>query len=157
MTDVAFHTGVADKLGYTCRLLRKAWRQGAQVVATGAPEALSRLDTMLWIFEHEEFVPHARLRAGERVAPLMARTPIWLADEPGEVSGPQVLVNLGPGMAPGFERFARVLEIVSDEPADAQQGRQRWRAYQSAGLTPKLHNAAAAAPATPEITRSRAD
>lgn len=139
MPDIAFHTGVADKLGYTCRLLRKAWRQGAQVVTTGSPEELSRLDTMLWIFEHEEFVPHARLRAGERITPVMARTPIWLADVPTDVAGPQVLVNLGPGMATGFERFARVLEIVSDDPDDAQQGRQRWRRYQSAGMVPKLH------------------
>jgi DNA polymerase-3 subunit chi len=137
--EVAFHTGVADKLGYTCRLLRKAWRQGAQVVVTGAPETLSRLDTMLWVFEHEEFVPHARLRSGERVTSVMERTPIWLADMPADVSSAQVLVNLGPGMAAGFERFARVLEIVSDEPADAQQGRQRWRSYQAAGLLPKLH------------------
>jgi DNA polymerase III subunit chi len=155
-TDVAFHTGMADKLGYTCRLLRKAWRQGAQVVATGEPEVLSRLDTMLWTFEHEEFVPHARLRGGERVAAAMARTPIWLADDPGDVSGPQVLVNLGPDMAASFERFARILEIVSDEPGDAHQGRQRWRAYVSAGLAPRLHNAAAATAATPEITRGRA-
>jgi DNA polymerase-3 subunit chi len=134
VAEVAFHAGVADKLGYTCRLLRKAWRQGARVVATGAPETLSRLDTMLWIFEQEEFVPHARLRGGERVPPVMARTPIWLADVPNDVPGAQVLVNLGPGMAAGFERFARVLEIVSDDPADSQQGRQSWRIYQSAGL-----------------------
>lgn len=139
MPDVAFHTGVADKLGYTCRLLRKAWRQGARVVATGAPEELSRLDTMLWVFEQEEFVPHARLRGGERITPAMARTPIWLADVPADVVSAQVLVNLGPGMATGFERFARVLEIVSDDPGDAQQGRQRWRGYQAAGMVPKLH------------------
>lgn len=143
MTEVAFHTGVTDKLGYTCRLLRKAWRQGARVVATGAPEDLGRLDTMLWIFEQEEFVPHARLRAGEPMAPMMARTPVWLADQPGAVMSDaadrRVLVNLGPGVVSGFERFARVLEIVSDDPDDVQQGRQRWRHYQAAGLVPKLH------------------
>jgi len=157
MTEVAFHVGVADKLGYTCRLLRKAWRQGAQVVATGAPEQLSRLDTMLWIFEHEEFVPHARLRAGERVTPLMARTPIWLADVPVDVAGPQVLVNLGPEMAEGFERFERVIEVISDEPADAQQGRQRWRHYLAAGLTPKLHQPAIVSAPAQAVTRSRDD
>ena len=43
MPEVAFHTGVADKPGYTCRLLRKAWRQGAQVVVTGSGEQLQRL------------------------------------------------------------------------------------------------------------------
>ncbi|MBI5258589.1 MAG: DNA polymerase III subunit chi [Burkholderiales bacterium] len=136
MTDVAFHTGIADKLGYTCRLLRKAWRQGACVVATGDAQLLSRLDTQLWVFEQEEFVPHARLRSGERVAPVMARTPIWLADDPGAVPGPTVLVNLGPDMAPAPQRFARVIEIVSDDPQDVHQGRQRWRQYLASGLQP---------------------
>lgn len=139
MTEVAFHTGLDDKLGYTCRLLRKAWRQGMSVVATGDAQQLSRLDTQLWTFEQEEFVPHARLRAGERIAPAMARTPIWLADDPAAVPGPTVLVNLGPGIVAGFARFARVVEIVSYDPQDAQQGRQRWRQYQAAGLAPTLH------------------
>lgn len=143
MTEVAFHTGVADKLGYACRLLRKAWRSGARVVATGAPETLARLDALLWTFEQEEFLPHARLRAGERVAPVLARTPLWLADAPGDLlageATPPVLVNLGPAMVDGFERFARVLELVSDDPEDARLGRQRWRQYQAAGVTPRLH------------------
>ena len=47
MTTVDFHTGVADKLGYTCRLLRKAYRAGNQVVVAGAPEQLARLDGLL--------------------------------------------------------------------------------------------------------------
>lgn len=146
MTEVAFHVGMADKLGYACRLLRKAWRQGARVVATGEPAVLSRLDTLLWTFEQEEFVPHARLRAGEPLPPLLARTPLWLADQPHElltagVSAP-VLLNLGPAMVEGFERFDRVLELVSDDAEDTRQGRQRWRQYRDAGIQPQRHDQA---------------
>ena len=32
MSIVEFHHGVSDKLAYACRLLRKAYRAGAQVV-----------------------------------------------------------------------------------------------------------------------------
>jgi DNA polymerase III subunit chi len=139
--DIAFHTGLADKASYTCRLLRKAWRQGARVAVTGAPDLLNRLDVLLWTFEHEEFVPHARLRANARPDPALARTPIWLLDDAHACIEPQVLVNLGPAPASGFERFARVIEIVGDGAEDAQAGRQRWRHYVTAGFKPVLHEA----------------
>jgi len=62
MTEVAFHFNVPDKLSYGCRLLRKAWGSGAQVVVIGGPETLESLDLMLWTFSALEFVPHC-LRA----------------------------------------------------------------------------------------------
>ena len=140
MTRVDFHTGVADKLGHTCRLVRKAWRAGHRVVVTGSPEQLSRLDLQLWTFEPGEFIPHARLRAGATVPQALARTPIWLADQPadlpGEVGEGQVLVNLGPGPAAGVDRYARLIEIVAQPADEVAGGRQRWRHYLAAGLAP---------------------
>ena len=145
MTEVAFHSGVADKLGYTCRLLRKAWRVGSRVMVTGSVQQLARLDVLLWAFERDEFIPHVRLRAGQAVTPLLARTPIWLVDEPAGFSvgpfsaaaaAPDVLVNLGPGMAPGIEAFARVIEVVADTPDELASGRQRWRAHLADGRAP---------------------
>ena len=50
MTDVAFHTGIADPLDYACRLLRKAYRSGARVAVHGAPATLDRLDQALVAF-----------------------------------------------------------------------------------------------------------
>jgi DNA polymerase-3 subunit chi len=136
MAELAFHSGLSDKLGYACRLLRKAWRQGRRIVVAGDPAALNRLDSLLWTFEAGEFVPHVRLRAGQAVAPALRRTPIWLADVPMDVGERDVLVNLGPGVAEGCEHFERVIELVADDPADVQQGRQRWRRHVAAGLSP---------------------
>jgi DNA polymerase-3 subunit chi len=144
MTRVDFHTGVADKLVHACRLLRKAWRAGNRIVVTGSPEQLARLDALLWTFEPGEFIPHARLRAGGTIAPRLARTPIWLADTPADAGERDLLVNLGPGLAPGFEGYARVIEIVADPPDEVAGGRQRWRAYLAAGLTPSNHTQGAA-------------
>jgi DNA polymerase-3 subunit chi len=141
MVQLEFHTGIADVMGYGCRLLRKAYRRGTRVIVCGEAERLSRLDVLLWTFEQEEFVPHARLRANARLEPALARTPIWLLDDALACIEPQVLVNLGPGPAAGFERFARVIEIVGDAPDDAQAGRQRWRHYLAAGFKPALHEA----------------
>ena len=146
MTGVEFHTGVADKLGFACRLVRKAWRSGKRVVVTGAPEPLDQLDALLWIFEQGEFVPHARLRAGQAIAPLLARTPIWLADAPVDAlaggAPAEVLINLGPDLAADAGRFERLIEIVADAADDIASGRQRWRSHVAAGLTPTNHKQA---------------
>jgi DNA polymerase-3 subunit chi len=136
MTQVAFHTGIDDTLSYACRLLRKAYRQGARVVVTGSAELLQRLDRQLWIFEPLEFVPHLRLKAGAAPTPLQLRTPIWLADAGARVPHREVLINLGPQLPEDGASFARVIELVSADPDALAAGRQRWRAYEAQGLTP---------------------
>lgn len=138
-TEVAFHTQVPDKLGYTCRLLRKISRQGLRVAVVGEPEVLGRLDQALWVFEHEDFVPHLRLRPGEQPTPRTLRTPIWLLDDGDGPVDAAVLVNLGPEFPIQPERFARVVEIVSTHPDDAQAGRGRWRQYAAQSMAPVNH------------------
>lgn len=140
MTDVAFHTGLADKLGYACRLLRKACRQGRRIEVRGETDALARLDPLLWTFEQQEFVPHLRLHAGQRVDTALERTPIWLVDAPRPDLKASVLVNLGPEPAADFERFERVVELVGSADVDRREGRLRWRYYESRGLQPEHVN-----------------
>jgi DNA polymerase III subunit chi len=143
-----FHTDIVDPLGYSCRLLRKAYRRGLQVVVCGEPERLNRLDTLLWTFEQLEFVPHARLRGGERPdAALLEHTPIWLADATTAWPQADVVVNLGPQPIDQPARFDRLIELVGDEPDDRQAGRARWRHYAKLGLTPVLAGSDAAATA----------
>ena len=112
------------------------------MVVAGEPAQLARLDALLWTFEPGEFIPHVRLRAGQAIAPLLARTPIWLADLPVEAGPCDVLVNLGPALAPGYEVFGRVIEIVAESDAEVSSGRQRWRQYLAAGLAPSNRSAA---------------
>ena len=132
---VDFHSGVADKLGAACRFLRKAQAASATVVVCGDRAALDRLDVALWTFDPFSFVAHARVR-GAAPPPALARTRTWLVDDASSVAARELLLNLGPAMVPGWEQFARVVEIVSSEPDDATAGRQRWRQYsaQSARL-----------------------
>lgn len=136
MTEVAFHTSVPDKLDYTCRLLRKACRQGLRTAVVGDADALARLDQALWVFEQEEFVPHLRLRVGEQVNARNRRTPIWLLDDEQADVDAVVLVNLGPHVPSQTERYRRVVEVVALDADDARGGRERWRAYVARGLAP---------------------
>lgn len=130
---MSFYTGVADRLPFVCRLLRKAQQSGARVAVVGPEAALDRLDTALWTFEPTEFVPHARVRAGGPAGGLLSRTPVLLVDSADRVDHGEVLLNLGPGLAAGYERFARVLEVVSTDEQQVQAGRERFRAYRAGG------------------------
>jgi DNA polymerase III subunit chi len=125
---VEFHTGVADKLGAACRFLRKAQEAGATVVVCGDRGSLDRLDSALWTFDPLSFVAHARVRGAAPPAAMMP-TRTWLVDDAASVPPRELLLNLGPDMVEGWGDFARVVEIVSAEPADADAGRRRWRQY----------------------------
>jgi DNA polymerase-3 subunit chi len=126
MTDVEFHTGVSDKLGFACRLLRKAAARGARVVVHADARGAAALDKLLWTFDPLAFVPHAR--AGSK-AP--AATPIWIVERLADAPHHAVLVNLHEDVAEGFETFERLIEVVGGDEVEA--GRRRWRHYGARG------------------------
>lgn len=138
-TEVEFHTGVDEPLGFACRLLRKAYRKGSRVLVTAPSATLTRLDRELWTFDERDFVPHARWPGGAAAPALASRTPIWLVDGEPPADCPPVLVNLGAPVVAEPERFARIIEIVSGDEDDLQAGRQRWRDYKRRGLPLKQH------------------
>ena len=131
MTEVAFHFNAPEKLAYACRLLRKACAGGARVVVTGDPALLRELDAALWTFSALDFVPHGQ--AGQMPPEQLARTPIVLAQVPGDAPHRQVLVNLGDELPAGFEDFERVIEVVTGDEADRQGARRRWKQYAQGG------------------------
>ncbi len=137
MPEIAFHTGVADKIGYACRLLRKAHRQLARVRVIGDPAELGLLDKALWTFDAHDFIPHLRWDSGAAVAPALHRTPIWLTPDalawPEGVEPPAVLVNLGDDTPLDVAAFERVIEIVSTDQHERRAGRARWRRYEAQG------------------------
>jgi DNA polymerase-3 subunit chi len=142
MTQIQFHVQVSDRLGYACRLLRKAVRKGAGVAVTGPAQTLTRLDKMLWAFDPIEFVPHVFVRQGEAVSPRLMATPLWLTADVAQATHLPVLVNMGEEPAEGFESYQRLIEIVSVDADERDAGRRRWRHYVAQGYTPEKHEAA---------------
>lgn len=137
MTEIAFHFNAPDKLAYACRLLRKAVAAGAKLVVTADGEALRRLDQALWSFAPLEFVPHA-MAAGD--AQTVAASPVLLAERLDDLPHYQVLLNLGERVPPGFERFERLIEVVSLDEADRQLARGRWKHYVDRGYAIVRHD-----------------
>ena len=102
MTEVMFHLGVDDRLGYACRLLRKACAVDARVVVSGPAPTLAKLDAMLWTFEPTAFVPHVRVAPGAEVPARLRDTPVWLVENVEAAPHHDALVNLGDDLFPGF-------------------------------------------------------
>lgn len=139
--EVEFHTGVADRVDFACRLLRKAYRRGVRVLVTAPGPVLALLDRALWTFDERDFVPHLRVAAAT-AADIRARTPIWLTEGHVPDGAPAVLVNLGAEPPQDLAPFERVIEIVSREADDEAAGRARWRTYKALGLDVRHHAAA---------------
>lgn len=138
MTDLAFHFGAPDKLAYACRLARKAVGSGAKVVLIASEDAVARLDADLWALSATEFVPHCVAMAAGAV---QARSPVVLvthAEQAPEHNG--VLVNLTNTVPEGFERFDRLIEVVSTDADDRGVARGRWRYYTEQGYAITRHD-----------------
>lgn len=137
MTEVAFHFNMPDKTLYLCRLLRKATAQGARVAVTGPPAALRELDTALWSFSATDFIAHC---SADSDAAQRDASPIVLGGAPDQAAHDDVLLNLGAGVPEGFERFARVIEVVGSSQQEIIDSRLRWKHYRQLGYALVRHD-----------------
>jgi DNA polymerase III subunit chi len=139
MTEVTFHFNVADPLAYVSRLVRGAAGKGVKVVVTGDGALLQQLDEQLWTSSPTDFFPHCR--AGVAEPHVLAASPVVLADSARGTPHQEVLVNLGEQVPEGFERFERLNEVVSQDEADRQRARTRWKHYADRGYAIKRYDA----------------
>jgi len=141
MTEVSFHFNVADRLHYTCRLLRKVVRLGHQVDVRAPRHQLGVLDQALWTFEDTEFVPHVRWPESAELPERLQETPVWLLEEAVLRARDQVLLTWCEEPPKGFESYARVIEVVSRDDAERESARRRWKYYAQRGYTIEKHEA----------------
>lgn len=137
---VDFAFGAPNRLRTTCDVVRKHYLGGRKlIIYQSDPQALKRLDRMLWGFEPTAFVPHVMIDDD-----LASQTPILLCqnaqDLPTKPTTDLWLINLDTLGPPLPSAFARILEIVSDHDADRNAARQRWRLYQQQGYELKSHD-----------------
>ncbi len=138
MTEIAFHFGATDKLAYACRLLRKAAASGARVVVVADAQLQEQLDAELWAVSPTDFVSHCGAQAPQSTK---ERSAVVLVQDLAQAgSARQVLVNLGATVPAGFDAFERVIDVVSVDDEDRNQGRQRWKQYTQLGYAITRHD-----------------
>lgn len=142
MTRIDFYVLSDDsqlnRLLLICRLAEKACQRN-QAVFIHADDAglLADVDTELWQFRANSFVAHQLLDAD--AAPDSAdHDPVHLSTgEPG--TDRRVLINLATRVPPFFSRFERTLEVVNQQEAIRDYGRERYRFYRQRGYPLQHH------------------
>jgi len=144
LAEVAFHFNVPEKLAYACRVVRKAVGLEQKVWVVTPPDQLQTLNELLWSFSKLDFIAHASASAPSEV---LKHSPVVLAQSPQDLPDPHsfdVLLNLDDAVPSHYERFARVIEVVSLDEQDKHTARTRWKHYQQAGCAITRHDLSAA-------------
>ena len=143
MTSIDFYFNAGDRLEVACRLAGKALQQKKRVlIYAPQPELAQRVDRMLWTAQAVSFLPHCAAHDA-----LAAETPILIAADDGEprispAAACEVLLNLSAECPPFFERHERLLVIVSQDDAERQAGRARFKFYRDRGYEIRNHDLA---------------
>lgn len=137
MTQVDFYilpsADPAARLDFACKLTEKAWRLGHKVYLHCSDAAQREdLDARLWRFKGEVFLPHGNAETDHDAAVVLGL---------GEVCGPHqdFLINLDLRIPAFFKGFARVAEVVIEEPAIRLAARESFRSYREQGYPPQDH------------------
>ena len=123
----------AARLDFACKLTEKAWRLGHRVYLH-CSDAAQRddLDQRLWRFKGESFVPHSHAEDEPDGVIVMG-----IADAPA--SHQDLLINLDLKVPEFFKRFARVAEVVVEDPAVRLAARESFRFYREQGYPLQDH------------------
>lgn len=130
MSTIDFAFGAEHRIQKACEVAYKHFQAGHQVlVYCTDPKRMQAFSKGLWGIEQTAFVPHLDVKdpnAGMVLIRTTAENPAN-ALLPGQ--DPPWLLNLDLACPPGYEQFARVLEIVSGHEQDRQLARERWKQY----------------------------
>ena len=136
-----------DKLHYACRITQKAYDQGLKVFVQSDDRNVSQqMDSLLWTFSRESFIPHCIRDTPER---SWEDYPVQLGSLQTGNSGhgegqfdefcADVVVNLADTPSDVIFGFPRIVDLVSGEQTDRIAGRERFRMYREKGLQPNTH------------------
>ena len=112
------------------RLLVKTLQAGERaVVMLGSPERVDALNTHLWAYDQDSFLPHGSARDGEA-----DRQPVWLTHLDENPNGAAFLFVADRARSDRLADYKRCFELFDgrDDTAVADS-RERWKAYKEAG------------------------
>lgn len=114
------------------KLLSKAYSTGKHIVVKiGTPERIEFLNTELWTFNDESFLPHGSKKDG-----FAAQQPIWLTDADDNPNNAAFLfltdgAEISTDKLSDYERIFNIFDGNSDEAL--LQARNLWKEFKQAG------------------------
>lgn len=101
------------------------------VVLADTQEQVEELNTFLWSFNREGFLPHGTAKEG-----LASLQPIWLTTQYENPNQASILLTLKSKALENFKNFKRCLDFFNGHDDDAvKQARTRWKLYKDKGYT----------------------
>ncbi len=131
MTDVNFYHLQRSSLDQALpKLLEKILQAGKRaVVLARTPERVEALNTLLWTYDPDAFLPHGTAADGNA-----GQQPIWLTIEDENPNAASVLVLTDGASSARVTEYERCLELIDGgDPERTQDARQRRSSYRMAG------------------------
>lgn len=131
MTDVNFYHLQRSSLEQTLpKLLEKVLQAGKRaVVMARSEERVEALNTMLWTYDPNAFLPH-----GSKADGKPAEQPVWLTTEDENPNGASVLLLTDGAVSARLGEYERCLEVFDGRDTErVAEARERWTGYKSAG------------------------
>ncbi len=136
MTEILFYTFADNPLDVARRVASKAHAQGRRVMIHAPdPATADAIDRLLWTTPPLGFVPHCR-----DTDALVGETPVLIGTNADALPHADVMINLDSEQPPAFARFERLIEIVGQDDASRERGRERYRFYQTRGYALTTHD-----------------
>jgi len=136
VTEILFYTFADAPLDVARRVAGKAHAQGRHVLIHAPdPAVADAIDRLLWTSPAPGFVPHCR-----DTDALAAETPVLIGHRADALAQADVLINLDHAQPPDFARFERLVEIIGQDEASRERGRERYRFYQARGYALTTHD-----------------
>jgi DNA polymerase-3 subunit chi len=132
MTDVAFYHLQRSTLEAALpALLAKTLAAGKRaVVMVGAPERVEALNSVLWTYDPESWLPHGSAADGNS-----ADQPVWLTGSDENPNRAQFLFLADGATSARMAEFERCFELFDGNDPDAvEKARARWTAYKEQGF-----------------------
>jgi DNA polymerase-3 subunit chi len=138
MTLVGFYvvqtSDPGQRLRVAARLADKAFQRGHRIFINATDEAqATELNKLLWSFRPASFLPHGL--HGQEHSETIA---IGWGQEPNNHN--DLLINLQLEIPSFFSRFARVAEVVTQEPDSLAALRKSWTFYKERGYQLEKHD-----------------
>ena len=115
--------------GLVEKSLQRGWRCG---IKTDSSERSDALDTLLWTYDDQSFLPHAQQGDGEP-----ADQPVLISVEEGNPNSANIVFYVGgalPSDWPGLSDLARVVLLFDGRDGDAlAAARAAWKEAKAAG------------------------
>lgn len=129
---------MSDQVDFCCRLCEKAIDDFKRIhILTEQSLQNEALDTALWTFKAESFLPHEVGQEGEPKAPIVIDTKELKQDSFQESN---LLILLGNTLPANIDRFDRLCIVVPNHESDIQQARELYKQLAKENIEVHIHD-----------------